>query len=168
VLGELPGGLRFPPLKPRAGWRGKWIWHAGKGSQPGVIFARKSFDMTRVPRDATLWIAADDTFTVFVNGKQVASGAGWQSAQRVNIVPLLRTGRNVIAVRAENAGGPAGLLVELRADGFAITTDNTWRTSDNEEDGWSQLTFDDSVWAAAEEIGPVPISPWGEVTDGPP
>jgi len=169
VLGEMPGGLRFPALKPRAGWRAKWLWHAGKQGQAGVIFARKSFEIQPpLPLDATLWVAADNTFTVFVNGKQVASGAGWQSAHRADIRPLLRTGSNVIAVRAENAGGPAGLLVELRVGRLNITTDKTWRTSDKEEDGWTQLTFDESHWVAAEEIGPVPISPWGEVSNGPP
>jgi len=86
----------------------------------------------------------------------------------VDIRPLLRTGRNVIAVRAENTGGPAGLLVEARIGCLTVTSDKTWRTSDKEDPDWQQPGFDDARWAAAEEIGPVPISPWGDVSNGPP
>ena len=133
----------------------------------GVIFARKTLEIARPPKQAALWIAADNDFVLFVNGNKVASGGGWQAAQCVEIGPLLRTGGNVIAVRAENTGGPAGLLVEARIGRLTVASDKRWRTSDKEEDGWLQLTFDDSRWPAAEEIGPVPIAPWGEVSNGP-
>ena len=53
----------------------KWIWNARKQGSPDTYMAfRKCFDLDEVPGAAGLQIAADSTFTLFVNNIRVPGG----------------------------------------------------------------------------------------------
>ena len=92
-----------------------------------------------------LRLAVDDRFTAYLNGQRVGSGADWMAGSEFAAVArLLHPGRNVLAVRAENAPGPknanpAGLNVVLevtlaggeklvvRSDAYELTGDAEMR-----------------------------------------
>jgi len=144
-----------------------WIWIDGEGppnwAPAASRYFRRSFELEQVPASAKLLLTADDCFEAFVNGKRVGTGEDWETVYRFEVAPLLRVGRNVIAVRAENtARGPGALL--LRLDGLGLVSDAEFRVGPEGPEGWERPGFDDSDWARVLVIGPVGSAPWG---DGP-
>jgi len=157
---------------------GDWIWFSeGDPKRDAPIaarFFRKSFDLPpKKLRRAILRIAADDQFTVWLNGKEIGSGANWSAPARFDLTANLRPGTNQIATRAENmkapvALNPAGLTAALTLD-FAddskmvVMSDATWRASKLEAANWRDPAFDDSSWPAALVTAKFGQAPWGLV-----
>jgi lysophospholipase L1-like esterase len=147
-----------------------WIWsqqQAASKADAGECAFRKTFQATRVG-DAKLEIAADNRFELFINGRHVGSGEGWNQRHEFNVTPLLLPGRNLIAVRAVNDGAdPAGLMVKLNLKptiGAAetIVSDASWKFDLKPARGWQTAEFDDSKWSAAVELGAYgKTAPWG-------
>ena len=134
----------------------KWIWAATTRNNQTVFF-RRVFGLAAAPRRATLYITADDFFTLSVNGRAVDHSAPdpkdknvWQHVHRINVAPFLVAGRNVLAVRALNAGGAAGLVARLEMSGRApLETDARWRV-------WT----DAAAWQRATVIAALTGGPW--------
>ena len=112
------------PAPPHAlAYTAHWIWaNATRDNQ--TIFLRRFFALAAVPKSATLYVTADDFFTLYVNGKQVDQSQPdpkdnnvWQHVHKVNVAPYLTAGRNVLAVQAINAGGAAGVVARLELPG---------------------------------------------------
>ena len=146
----------------------RWVWAASTGDNQTVYF-RRAFSLAAVPRRATLYLTADDFFTLFVNGKEVdhsspdpKDGNVWQHVHRVNLTPFLSAGRNVLAVQALNAGGAAGFVARLEVPGQApVETDARWRvwTGVAPED-WNAAGFDDAAWRPATTVAELTGGPW--------
>ena len=127
-----------------------------------------------VVRRATLRVSADDLFSVWLNGRQLGSGGDWSTPTTIDATAALRTGPNLLAIRAENgkapvAQNPAGLNAALDielADGgkLSVCTNAQWRTSKTAADGWTSLDFDDSAWPAALVIAGYGDPPWGRLS----
>ena len=79
---------------------------------PGAtVFLRRRLEVAEPAGEAWLRISADDAYELYVNGKRVGSGDNWAQPERYDLTPLLRTGDNVIAVKASNnLAGPAGVF----------------------------------------------------------
>ncbi|MEU0795019.1 family 78 glycoside hydrolase catalytic domain [Amycolatopsis sp. NPDC005961] len=160
-----------------------WIWYpegAPADSAPaGTRYFRRAVDLSadRITA-AQLELTADDSFTVYVNGQQVAASArvadSWRTATVVDISTALHAGRNVIAAEAANASpGPAGLLGKLRVESqgtpVELVTDGSWKSSAAAAAGWQQPSFDDTAWPRALVAAPYGGGPWGSsVTTQPP
>jgi len=151
---------------PPSGPTSKWIW--GPKAENETIFARVTFLLPKVPKEAALSITADDGFELHVNGQRVGASPPvgdrtWANVQRFQVAKFLTTGRNVIAVRAFNAGGAAGLIARLDVDGKELlTTDEQWRVTDCVlPKEWTQVTFDDSQWPRATVVAALGEGPWG-------
>lgn len=151
-----------------------WIW-ASKTTDQQAVYLRSVTRIARQPAHAALYVTADNYFTVWLNGRQVGettptSGGdmGWQTVHRYDVASVLRAGRNVVAIRGENAGGPAGVVVRMEVgDRAALLSDGTWRVSDGAApDGWTGLAFDDSAWPRAREIAPVNGGAWQGALQG--
>ncbi len=151
-----------------------WIWgHWASGitNQPDGerCFARVAFDVEKKPGKATLQITCDNIFEVWVNDKRVGRGTDWQRGQRFNVAPHLKAGRNVVAVRAENEGGPAGLLAWIKVgDARVAQTGATWKTARAGVRGWRKPGFDDGAWKPAAVLAPIGDGPWGTPSFGAP
>jgi alpha-L-rhamnosidase len=147
----------------------------GTNVPAGSRYFRKSFDLAALPTGgATLNIAGDDGFVVWLNGQRLGSSTTPHFAQRVyafDATPHLRKGKNVLAVQVNNLADkldnklttPAGLLATLvdrsAAEGKPLAaTDRTWRATAVAPEGWNQPTFDDVSWVAAK---PWPANPSG-------
>lgn len=126
---------------------------------------------------AQLELTADDSFTVSVNGQQVAAsphvGDSWRTATVVDVSTALRPGRNVIAAEATNAQpGPAGFLGKLRVESsgtpFELVTDTTWKSANTAATGWQQPDFDDAAWPQALVAAAYGSGPWGSSVSTPP
>jgi hypothetical protein len=113
-------------------------------------------------------LSCDNECSVFVNGKEVATGLDrWEV---LNIIDLDAppTGETVIAVHAKNLDGPAALALwflwkDEKGEAHSITTNAEWRVSETEVRGWESVGFDASKWAAATEQG---VTPWTRVVYG--
>jgi len=116
-----------------------------------------------------LSLFADNDYLLYVNGQLVGQGSDWQQVDRFDVQNVLRRGENVIAVKAHNADGPAGLLAQLTLSGppGRVITDASWRVALSEQTGWREPGFDDTRWAHAETLGSPPIDPWGAVHPAP-
>lgn len=181
---------RLEPMPNSAEWEteaasevmGDWIWFPEgdpKRDAPSEArYFRRVFTLpdTHAVRRATLAITADDRFTVWLNGQEIGAGANWSAISifslSVTKPAALHTGRNVLAVRAENLKAPvplnpAGLTAALDLD-FAdttrktIRTDGDWRVSRVEREGWRGLDFDDKDWSSALVTAHFGEAPWGK------
>jgi sialate O-acetylesterase len=79
----------------------------------GVIWTRREVDLplAAAGHPATLHLGkVDDMDTTYVNGVQVGMTDGWEVPRNYTVpANLLRSGRNVIAVRIVNVGGVGGI-----------------------------------------------------------
>lgn len=149
----------------------QWIWNDAQAvnkAPAGDVLFRKAFDL-EAPTTGTLEIAADNYFELFVNGRRVGKGGGWNPRQRFVISPLLTPGRNLLAIRATNDGAdnPAGLMVRLTIEQkdkppLEVATDTGWKTAAQAAGPWHRMEFDDSAWKPAIALGEYgKAGPWG-------
>ncbi len=135
-----------------------WIW-LGDATQGDVVYFRRSFEVAGAARqDTNLIVACDNRPEVYLDGKKVLESGEWYEASRLALNKL-SPGKHVLAVRATNEAGPAGLALKL---GDHVQSDASWRASRAEVAGWQGNDFDDGTWEKAREIGELGIAPWGE------
>jgi len=149
-----------------------WIWYPSSktlGEIPGeTCYFRKAFfanENSRLVLDAT----ADNAYTLYLDGKEIASGSHWETTEHVDL--KLSVGPHVLAAMATNeALGPAGFLVRggvlPLGQNAAIHTNWTWKSARTvgPGDSWAQVGFNDSQWVAARDHGTLGTSPWGSVS----
>jgi alpha-L-rhamnosidase len=155
----------------------RWIWfpegNPAANAPSGERYFRR---IVNLPADvgiqrATLVLTVDDQFTLFVNGEEVGKSSGqtdaWRELKTFDLKPRrLRTGPNVIAVRAFNTAGAAGLLAKLDlacnpGPQISAVSDKSWKVADVAADGWNAVAFDDAAWKPAKEIAKLGEGPWG-------
>ena len=149
----------------------EWIWHPNNGARPTdteVRYFRKTFTLDGPARRATLAISADNKFTAYVNGATVGAGTEWQAFPQFDIKANLKPGENVVAIKAENDGGSAGLLAELdiateEGTRTKVVTDTTWKTGTSPDANWEKLSFAAANWVAPKSLGKLGVEPWGNL-----
>ena len=138
-----------------------WIWNDPKAAdkaKPGHVYFRKTFLLGSRGRDRGR--RCDNSFTFFLNGRNVGSGSDFKKAFLFDLRPFLKPGDNLFAIDAVNhlpdnsASGarqpppgtenPAGLLLlrpsappRCRQPDFA--SDDSWVCSDVRHDHWETL-----------------------------
>jgi hypothetical protein len=181
---------RFEPQPSWAAWAdkpapdvplGDWIWFPeGEPATDAPAATRTFRRLFQLPADAhvksaALAITADDRCTIWLNGDELGSQNDWHTVRRFDaIANKLKSGRNVLAVRAQNvkadvpknpAGLICGLTVEMEDGGrLHIKSDREWRVSQDEPAHWQQPDFNDTEWPAAKFAAPYGGTPWGKVT----
>ncbi|WP_406142214.1 alpha-L-rhamnosidase [Streptomyces sp. NBC_01089] len=171
-----PAGLVASPSLDGA----SWIWFPegdpANSAPAGTRWFRGGVEVAAGVTRARLVMTADDGFTAYVNGTQVAHttpygpAETWRRPVVVDVTGLLRPGTNVVAVAAVNAlEGAAGLIGLLEVTGkdgprTSFVTGADWRTALQEPAaGWESTGFDDGSWQAARVLGAWGTGPWGEV-----
>jgi len=157
------------PLPPPAS--AKWIWSNAEATpaQGAKLAFRKEFTLPAAAANAALVATADNGGVVFLNGRKVTTTGEWEAPAAALVTDVLRAGGNELLVVATDAGGFAGLRLEVRArlaDGADVTvaTDDSWlwTTSLPDEKGrygkdqqpadWqpAAIATDQAVWAAGD------------------
>jgi len=156
--------------------KAQWIWVPSgdsTGNAPaGARFFRAVFNVpeSRRLRRSVSVVGADREFEMFVNGVGVGKGGKINSPEIIDITSQLKSGQNVLAVRATSraAGKPAGLIGAVRlefdeGEPSLFGTSAQWKSSESAPSDWQRSDFDDSRWVAAKELGPFGMAPWGQV-----
>ncbi len=121
-----------------------WIWPDSPNWDIHNSYAlfRMMVELKSVPAKAPLFITADQSYQLFVNGSFVCRGParGFQSHwpyDEIDLRPWLKKGRNILAVRAYNPGysnfqyltqGYAGLLVAAQWGKVRVHSDAAWKS----------------------------------------
>src|SRR4026207_2409871 len=122
----------------------QWVWHAETNATSAgqTVYFRKTFRTPPLTWNARLSVSADDEAEAFLNSVPVAVCRKWREPARAEVSVRLNQGENVLAVRARNRSGEAGLLVHLNLNGQTnVVSDVSWLVSTNEEPNWSALQF---------------------------
>ncbi len=152
----------------------KWIWYPqGNPAQSAPVGATRFRREFTVPSDrklasARLEMTADNSFAALLNGTPVGEGDNFHQVRELDVTLALKSGTNVLVVRANNGGespNPAGLIGALRlnfADGTQqiLHTDAQWATAQGEGAA--------GVWQPAQVLGAAPMSPWNLSLQPPP
>ena len=130
-------------------------------------------------KKGTLRVSGDNTWTVFIDGEQVAQGADWQ---RPTVSEFdLDNGFAVIAVYVHDAepggAGSGGFLADIILDdGTYIGTSDYqgdkkdtwpgWKSDSGEplnerKDGWEKTKFNDEDWVEPQEYEQFGAGIWG-------
>jgi hypothetical protein len=119
---------------PDASGRAQWIWSEDNpfSKSPAAFFAVRDFDLAVVPPHARLLISADEEYIAYLDGVRLGSNRWLPGAplDAYDVAPLLRVGRNRLAVELRSANGIGGCVVRLeRAPGEEdiLGTGRSWR-----------------------------------------
>jgi hypothetical protein len=181
--------LVIPPESTHQPLPEQYIWtRGGPPVGSGEVqprFFRAAFNLSAVPKDATLYLAGPRSAKIYLNGKLVdhfdsdltASGLDF----RVFATPLaaeLRAGRNVLALEVvRGKGGPKATTVASTiqiANGKVVVakilpaapwvptespalllSDTAWKATLAASGNWQSPAFDDSAWPAVASLGPI-------------
>ena len=153
----------------------KYIWNvadAATATKPGTVYFRKTIKLDKVPAYAAAFVAVDNSFTFYVNGKKVGSGKDFSKLYVIDIKKDLVAGENTFAVTAVNEGdgpNPAGLFLYayLRqnekgkpAKVLDTGSDASWAWSTAKVKDWEKPSFVPKDWQPANELGNVAMAPW--------
>lgn len=172
-LASAPSSSVASAAPPGASAAPAWIWPTSDVRDGQGAWFRRRFELASEPVRAELWIAADNHFDAWLGGQGVATGDEWERPLRVDVTAWLEAGENELLVRAENEGGPAGLVLELTAelaDGTRVrlVSDGSFEACLPSPEGVPEAELgawlDQSApWRAAAVFGPLGTPPWGEL-----
>ena len=161
LLGALAGSARAQEgaVSPH------WIWSARPADK---VYLRKSFTVGGAQTTLALDVAADNGYTLTLDGKPIASGANWQAGQSVRA--KLGPGDHVLAAVVTNdPGSPGGFLlrglIQPPGRGRPVHSDATWKATDKEPigDAWTKPGFVEAGWEQAKDLGALGVGPWGNL-----
>lgn len=170
ALGLFTVAVLFNSAEAQQGRGVSWIWfNEGDPAQSAPAearFFRRTFDLARFSDETSVDIAADRSFTLWVNGVQVGQGSDPKRVFRFDVNKHVGVGKNVIAVEAKGSGGPSGLLIRASylPNGTSVVpllSDASWKSSRTAADGWQKAEFDDGKWQPAKVLGSYgKVGPW--------
>jgi alpha-L-rhamnosidase len=155
-----------------------WIWfphgEPETSAVPGTNYFRKVIVIPAGRRILRArWVyTGDNECRGWLNGFDLGARNNYHTVKDNDITGRLDAGTtNVFAYTGYNFGTrakPAGIvgLLTIEFDHGApmvIPTDESWKVSDKEVNGWNKPGFDDSNWVAAKELGPAGMEPWGNI-----
>ena len=145
-----------------------WIWSSGKPGENDVRYFRKAFRLGDAPEKAVLTVACDNKATIYLDGKVVGENEDWKQPTALELAKTLKAGDHLLAVRAENQGGAAGLIARFdiafpTTKKQSLQTDSSWQVSDKETAGWNKVEAEPSGFTAATSLGKHGVQPWGAV-----
>lgn len=133
------------------------IWSSNKQEDQDKAWFAKSFALEEKPILSELIITCDNEFTAYLNGKEIAQGNDWVRPLRINLQGKLRRGKNLIAIAAQNLGGPAGLIASLSwttETGVRdqVATNSRWHVSTGPPANWQAMGTRQGRWRRSVDV----------------
>lgn len=154
------------------------FWHREKKfdrdvlPEPGKRFFRNTFSIpNKEIQFAQVLISVDNSYILFINGKEISSGSNWKRVDKINVKEVLQIGNNCIAIEGVNESlipKPAGVLFSMKiidSEGIETILDlkDHWKSTTNvSSNNWIDLDFDDSNWQKTRNFG---SKHWGKLLD---
>ena len=157
--------------------KARWLWAEPADNPPTNAHVRIAFDVDAPVKSAWFYRFADRRCTDFVNGRSVQLQLwpslrdryrGHVKGDGIDLVPLLRKGRNVLAFQLERfeLWRTYGVMVRgevVFEDGRVLkifSNPSMAKASAVYEEGWADPDFDDSAWKPAWSRGDVRMGSW--------
>jgi len=154
-----------PYVSPTAGL-GSWIWDSKTFDGQTCQFWN-SFEVpaSSPVTNAQLVMTADNEFTLYLDGRELGRGAEWRELFVFDLTRVMTSGKHVLAVKAINSFGPAGMLFGLQVNLAAgqtieVKSDKSWRIVPDGVRRWNKQTAVQLGWPVATIIAPLGGSPW--------
>lgn len=159
-------------------WKGNWVWFQEEATTDALYqsrYFRYEIDLDAEPQFCPLQFTADDRYTLYVNGTEIASNMGasgdtWSSVQVAYLEPYLKKGRNVLCFEVWNNAAEAALLFDgkwtLQNGSQVICASDASVKSRRSVEGVSEWMMPDSAdtrWIPCRVIGKPPVAPWGAI-----
>lgn len=152
----------------------------GLEEQTEKHYFRHSFDVSTVPKEATLYVAGPRWERVWINGQladEVSSDTSSPLGMHVfatDVAKYLKPGRNVIALEVIRGRGVTGFansaIVRQQTFGQVLVakilpaargvdakplmmTDKSWKSAEKVAAGWEKPTYKDGAWKPVQSIG---------------
>lgn len=142
------------PLKVEA--KPAWIWTENDDAPKGIGM-RREFEVQGTITKATVAATADNHCQIYINKTQVATSDEWAQFATADVSKLLKPGKNVIAIAAQNAGGIAAAIAYLRVETdkgvIEIASDESWKVANTPTGDWQSTGFDEASWTKPRMIG---------------
>lgn len=149
-----PGWTEYPDKWPE-GSQAQWIWGQpySLNAPMGFCYFRYEFS-TNADRNYAIYAAADDQFTMYLDGEQLAVTDLKTSALRdtVRVDVSIPAGDHVLAFSAQNSpahGGPAALVAAV----YSVVEDIETKVFQTGDSGWKVNAYPASIpggWTAGE------------------
>ena len=155
---------QFPVPKQHESKGLSWIWANETGSGEFAWF-RKSFSLEKIPEQVLLYVSCDNEAEIWINGKWLGKNPDWRTPSVFDLRPLLSEGENVLAIAGKDwvRGGAKAALVAAVAmpNREYLFTDESWRVSDREIEGWNRRDEPDG-FRQASLLAAHGSAPWGD------
>ena len=152
----------------------RWIWYPegnpAQSAPPGTRYFKRviQVDGAKALESATAAVSADNSFTLWINGKKVSAGDNFNVTVRTAIASFLCPGANVIAVAVSNGAdvaNPAGWIGSFDLcykDGSreVCKTDKQWAAGLAAQPGWEQAATNPGDWKDSMVLGAYAMAPW--------
>lgn len=138
---------------------GQWIWNrpdVGEAPAGETVVFRRQWNLSIVPEQAVAVISCDNSYTFYVNGKQLQAGDNWEVPDLVALTNL-KQGDNqllIVALNAGNSANPAGLYFEARWTNPAglpegLVSDASWEWTRQQPDKKGKFAKSPEDWQPA-------------------
>jgi hypothetical protein len=174
---ELASNLDDQPAK------AKWIWsheRAAQKADASTVYFRKLIELPKSLEEASFIVTCDNTFKVYINGREAGSGKDFSKPAVLDVRKYLREGINLVAIAARNWPGapnnpdaeqsnPAGLWMYARIRGsgtengnkvFDFGSDANWICASDASEDWFKPAYATVNWNRAAELGGANMAPW--------
>jgi alpha-L-rhamnosidase len=130
-------------------WQARWIGPTEGGYNYGVYHFKKSFDLKSKPHQFVVHLSADNRYRFFVNGNYVTDGPQISDARHwrfesLDIAPLLKEGKNVLAVQVVNFAEAAPVYLMGKRAALIMQGDDSLSSIVNTDKSWKYLS-DESI-----------------------
>ena len=145
---------------------GSWIWTTNFADKQ-ICRLWRAFSLPEDDhvRQAILRITGDNSYRLYLDGRDIGEGSNWRAMTEYDITFLLTPGTHVAAIEAFNDNREAGVLLGMQitlASGkqIQIVSDDSWRIAPNTSRKWLYQTRLDPKCPPATIVGVVGQSPW--------
>jgi len=148
---------------------GQWMWDRETRDKQTCRFWKK-FDIPKGSQvvNAQLRIAADNAYTLFLDGRELGRGSDWRTVSVYDLSWLLAPGPHILVVEGFNDNDKAGVILGFHA-GLAngqsvdVASDTSWRVVPNDASHWQTRREAPKEWRPVTIVGALGAGPWWPV-----
>jgi signal transduction histidine kinase len=145
---------------------GQWMWDKETRDKQTCRFWKK-FEIpngTQVAH-AQLRIAADNAYTLFLDGRELGRGSDWRTVSVYDLTWVLPPGPHVLAVEGFNDNDKAGVILGFHASlangqSLDVASDKSWRVAPIDESHWQTRRNAPDNWPPVTIVGALGQEPW--------